>query len=113
VHAVYATKVKQHFEIFTKQKSFLEVRTKIFQFIIVTYFHIILVMPRGIPICKELKQMVINAHLERKKQSAISKQFLLPKYSVSKIISTYNRRGHLDKIPKSGRPRKTTTYFNG
>jgi hypothetical protein len=24
-------------------------------------------MQRGIPICKELKQMVINAHLERKK----------------------------------------------
>jgi hypothetical protein len=69
-------------------------------------------MPRGIPICKELKQMVINAHLERKKQSAISKQFLLPKYSVSKIISTYNRRGHLDKIPKSGRPRKTTILMD-
>jgi hypothetical protein len=69
-------------------------------------------MPRGIPICKELKQMVINAHLERKKQSAISKQFLLPKYSVSKIISTYNRRGHLDKIQKSGKPRKTTILMD-
>jgi hypothetical protein len=69
-------------------------------------------MPRGIPICKELKQMVINAHLERKKQSAISKLFLLPKYSVSKIISTYNRRGHLDKIQKSGKPRKTTILMD-
>lgn len=69
-------------------------------------------MPRGIPVCKELKQMVIDAFLEGKKQSNISRQFLLPRYSVSKIISRFNERGHLEKLPKSGRPRKTTPWMD-
>lgn len=69
-------------------------------------------MPRGIPISKELKQRVVNAFLEGKRQSAISRQFVLPSYSVSKIISYYNERGHLENLPKSGRPRKTTIWMD-
>lgn len=65
-------------------------------------------MPRGIPISKDLKQRVVNAFMEGNKQADISRQFVLPRYSVSKIISSYNNRGHLEKLPKSGRPKKTT-----
>lgn len=46
--------------------------------------------------------------MEGNKQADISRQFVLPRYSVSKIISSYNERGHLEKLPKSGRPKKTT-----
>lgn len=56
--------------------------------------------------------MVVNAFLEGKSKIAISKQFDLPKYSVSKIISRYNERGHVEKMPKSGRPRKTTFWMD-
>lgn len=69
-------------------------------------------MPKGKPICVELKQMVVNAFLEGKSMATISRQFLLPKYSVSKIISRYNERGHVEKMPKSGRPRKTTLWMD-
>lgn len=48
-------------------------------------------MPKGKPIPTELKRMVVNNT-----------------YSVSKIILRYNARGHVEKLPKSGRPRKTT-----
>lgn len=67
-------------------------------------------MPRGIPISKELKQRVVNAHLEGTIQATISSRFVLPRYSVSKIISSYYERGHLENLPKSGRPRKTTVW---
>ena len=67
-------------------------------------------MPRGIPISKELKQRAVNAHLEGTIQAAISRRFVLPRYSVSKILSSSNQRGHLENLPKSGRPRKTTIW---
>ncbi|MCM0158346.1 hypothetical protein [Candidatus Nardonella dryophthoridicola] len=65
-------------------------------------------MPKGKPICLELKQMVVDAFLEGRRLVDISRQFLLPKYSVSRIIVRYNERGHVEKMPKSGRPKKTT-----
>lgn len=56
--------------------------------------------------------MVLDAFLEGKKLANISRQFLLPRYTVSKIISRFNQRGHLDKLPKFGRPRKTTLWMD-
>ena len=76
------------------------------------HFYAGLIMPRGIPISKELKQKVVNAFLAGKKQAAISRQFVLPRYSVSKIILCYNERGYLENLPKSGRPRKTTIWID-
>src|SRR5579872_3016863 len=67
-------------------------------------------MPRGIPIAKELKQRLVNAHLEGTIQATISRWFVLPRFGVSKIISSYHERGHLENLPKSGSPRKTTIW---
>lgn len=63
-------------------------------------------MPKGKPICLELKQMVVDAFLEGRRLVDISRQFILPKYTVTKIISRYNARGHVETMPKSGRPKK-------
>lgn len=69
-------------------------------------------MPKGKPICLEVKRMVVTAFLEGKNVDSISRQFVLPSYTVSKIISRYRERGHIEKMPKSGRPRKTTFWMD-
>ena len=42
------------------------------------HFYAGLIMPRGIPISKELKQKVVNVFLVGKKQTAILRQFVFP-----------------------------------
>lgn len=106
------SKVEQHLNNLFKKTVSVKVKVKIicvgFILCFVEHFCAGLVMPRGIPISKDLRQRVVNAFMDGAKQVDISKQFVLPRYSISKIISLYSDRGHLEKLPKSGRPKKTT-----
>lgn len=67
-------------------------------------------MGKGIATSSEMKHKVLNAFGNGEKQSSIPKRFEIGRYTVSRIISTYNERGHLEALPKSGRPRKTTIH---
>lgn len=60
-----------------------------------------LIMPKRISISKELKQRVVNAHLKGTKQVAISRRFVLPGYSLSKIIiMTFREPAEIGKAEK-------------
>lgn len=60
-------------------------------------------MLKGKPICTELKQIVVSAVLKGMTMIMVttSRQFLLPKYSVSKIIPLFDEKGDAEKVPKT------------
>lgn len=67
-------------------------------------------MGKGVATSFEVKQKVLNAFRNGEKQSSIARRFEIGRYTVSRIISNYNERGHLTTLPKCGRPRKTTIH---
>lgn len=67
-------------------------------------------MPKGIVTSIDLKQRILNAFNNGENQSTIARRFEVGRYTVSRILSKFQQRGHLRNMPKSGRPRKTTAY---
>lgn len=64
-------------------------------------------MGKGIAVSKDLRSRILRAFQDGEKQAAIARRFSLIPSTVSRIISYFNERDHLDTITKSGRPRKT------
>jgi transposase len=65
-------------------------------------------MPKGVKTSKQLKERVLEAFHNGERQAEISRRFVIPRYTVCRILQNYQERGHLDDILKTGRPRKSS-----
>jgi transposase len=65
-------------------------------------------MPKGVKTSKQLKERVLQAFHNGERQAEISRRFVIPRYTVCRILQNYQERGHLDDILKTGRPRKSS-----
>jgi DNA-binding transcriptional regulator LsrR (DeoR family) len=65
-------------------------------------------MPKGVKTSKQLKERVLEAFHNEERQAEISRRFVIPRYTVCRILQNSKERGHLDDILKTGRPRKSS-----
>jgi transposase len=65
-------------------------------------------MPKGVKTSKQLKERVLEAFHNGERQAEISRRFVIPRYTVCRILQNSKERGHLDDILKTGRPRKSS-----
>lgn len=63
-------------------------------------------MPRGIRLSTDLKQRIVEAHINGDRQANIARRFEVKKSTVWAIIRQYQRTGSVEPKPKPGRPRK-------
>lgn len=67
-------------------------------------------MVRGKKIPKPIKEAIIEALKSGDRVSVVSRRYKLAKQTVSSIKTHFEIRGHLDSLPKTGRPRKTVEH---
>jgi hypothetical protein len=65
-------------------------------------------MPKGVNTSKQLKERVLEAFHNGELQAEISRRFVIPRYTVCRILQNSKEREHLDDILKTGRPRKSS-----
>ena len=67
-------------------------------------------MPPKPRLSEDLKQRIVDAHLEDPEVSfgALSQRFSTAKTTVQRIIANYKKRGSVTNLSSGGRPRKTS-----
>lgn len=68
------------------------------------------IMPKAKEHSKEVKEIVLAMHNDGKGYGKISKELKLPKSTVQSIIKKVKDVGHLENLPRSGRPAKVSPH---